>query len=68
VLGIPEEARMKKRSRSVEFSTKIGDEQPAKMRIEPTNRMHKIGITAPTRQFFEFNKATLVMWQQKWRS
>ena len=40
---------MKKRSRSVEFSTKIGDEKPAKMRIEPTNRMHKIGITAPTK-------------------
>ena len=49
VLGIPEEARMKKRS-SEEFSTKIGDEKTAKMRIEPTNRMHKIGITAPTLQ------------------
>lgn len=49
VLGIPEEARMKKRSRSEEFSTKIGDEKPAKMRIEPTNRMYKIGITAPTK-------------------
>jgi hypothetical protein len=36
VLGIPEEAR-KKNTSSEEFSTNIGDEKPAKMRIEPTN-------------------------------